>query len=64
MHLLPELDEETLLLAAQLRYKELTEYGQLLPAVSDTINPDQPPPWYDADKFKRAQRMAKKYFVR
>jgi hypothetical protein len=64
MHLLPDLDEETLMRAAQLRYQELLEHGQLLPAVSDTIDPDQPPAWYDEAKFKRAQRMAKKYFVR
>lgn len=30
-----------------------------------TNNPlNNPPPWYDADRFKKSQKLARKYFLR
>lgn len=46
------------------RYKELCELGQFLPGVSEAIDVEQPPAWYDGERFKKAQRVANKYYIR
>lgn len=46
------------------RYKELEKDGVRHPAVSEQIDPDVKPEWFNEIKFKKAQEFAKKYFVR
>ena len=63
-HFLRNFDDSTLTEVVERRYKELVELGQYLPGVSDTIDPDQPPVWYDSERFKRAQRVANQFYIR
>jgi hypothetical protein len=47
------------------KWKELTTIGLTTPGVIKERNPLlNPPDWYDPIRYKKAQQMAKKYFLR
>lgn len=49
---------------AEERYQHLKENAAMIPAVSDKINIDVPPPWYDAEMFAKAQQIAQRNYIR
>ncbi|XP_074604192.1 uncharacterized protein LOC141857600 [Brevipalpus obovatus] len=55
-------DDEILTLAER-RYRLLREESMIVPAVSSEIDFEIPPPWFDADKFRNAQKLAQKYYI-
>jgi len=49
----------------ELRWQQLTTIGLTTPGVVKERNPLlNPPDWYDPIRYKKAQQMAKKYFLR
>jgi hypothetical protein len=47
------------------KWEELTTIGLTTPGVIKERNPLlNPPDWYDPIRYKKAQQMAKKYFLR
>ena len=47
------------------RWTHLTTNGVITPGVSEDYNPLlSPPEWYDTERYKRAQKLGKKYFPR
>ncbi|RWS30699.1 hypothetical protein B4U80_11654 [Leptotrombidium deliense] len=56
-------DEETRLKAEQ-RYKELKSSGTCTPGTSPHVKMNEKPVWFNETKFKEAQNVCQKYFVR
>lgn len=46
------------------RYEYLRQFGGLVPGVSDEVDGEKPPQWFDQAKFQRAQKLANKYYAR
>ena len=47
------------------RWTHLTTIGVITPGVSEDFNPLlSPPEWYDPERYKRAQQLAKENFLR
>ncbi|RWS06590.1 hypothetical protein B4U79_14833 [Dinothrombium tinctorium] len=49
---------------AELRLKELLGEAVLLGPISDTIDPEIPPKWFDKALFEKGQHLAQKYYIR
>lgn len=57
-------EQEKLAQLAEERYKLLIEESVYVPGVSDQVDPEKPPEWFDLEKFQKAQQLARKYLVR
>jgi len=55
---------DEILAQAERRYRLLREESIMVPAVSSEVDFEVPPPWFDVDKFRNAQKLAQRYYIR
>lgn len=46
------------------RFDYIKKYGGMVPGVSDDVDPEKPPKWFDPTKFEKAQKLAETYYAR
>jgi hypothetical protein len=55
---------ESALEKVERKWKDILENGKRFRGISENVNPEKPPLWFDEAKFLRSQQLAHKYYTR